>query len=186
MSQPFKFVPRSAVYGQTQHDPDRSSMPSAMPMRPNAGRPGTQAQAHAMPHAHQVELLKGAVVRLQQDRARIVKEANMKLGAMATKVRQYQEFIRTAYGPGVQVPGMPPVDVGVPTHALRNPYVATTDGGRGAPPAQSFNPNAGNPRDAAGAPGDRAQTVHESVRAAEDAIFYGEGDAAFYQGGEDD
>lgn len=181
----FKFVRRSDVFGQTQHDPDRTSMPTAMPMRPGAGAPGDRARP-AMPVTQQVELLKGALVRMKNDRDRIVAEANRKLQAFAGRVRQLEGLVRTAYSPGVQVPGSGQVDVGVPTHAMRNPNLYGTDGGRGAPPAQPFDPRAGNPRDAAGPPGDRAQTMHETVRAAEDAIFYGAGDAAFYDGGEND
>jgi hypothetical protein len=80
----------------------------------------------------------------------------------------------------------PGYDVGVPTHTLRNPNLYTTDGGRGAPPAQTSHASAGNPHDAAGAPHTQARTVEEAVRNAEDAIFYGRGDAAFYEGGEND
>jgi hypothetical protein len=134
----------------------------------------------------QVALLKGQLAKVHNDRVRIVNEANKKLGALVTRVRQLEGMLRTTYAPGVQVPGRGAVDVGVPTHTLRNPNIYTVDGARGAPPAQPVYAPAGNPYDAAGNPNDSAQTVHESVRAAEDAIFYGSGDAAFYEGGEND
>lgn len=184
----FRFVPRSAVYGQNIAEdsvPSRTaqarSMPTAraLPLRTGAG---PRVHQGAMPDAHQVELLKGEVVRLRQDRDRIVKEANAKLGALVGRVKQLEGYMRTAYAPGVQVPGRGQVDVGVPTHTLRNPYLYSVEGAKGAPPARMDPAHAGNPRDAAGAPGDTAHDAHETVRAAEDALFYGEGDAVFYQG----
>lgn len=180
----FRFVPRSAVFGQTTVEPD-GSMPQARMMDPRAGRPGTQAQG-AMPAVQAVALLKGQLVKVHADRARIVKEANAKLGALVARVRQLEGALRVAYSPNAGTPGQGQVDQGVPTHALRNPNVYTTAGGRGAPPAQPLYDAAGNPGDAAGNPDSGAQSVHETVRAAEDAIFYGRGDSAFYEGGEND
>lgn len=183
-----RLVPRSAVYGQTMEDgtPSRAqqarSMPGVQMMNPHAGAPGTATQDPRLV----IQQLRAVAQKIHNDRARIVKEANAKLGALANRVRQLEGFIRTSYAPGAQIPGMPPVDVAVPTHAVRNPNVYTVDGGRGAPPAQSMDPNAGNPHDSAGPPGTAARSHEETVREAQDALFYGRGDAAFYEGGEND
>lgn len=182
----FRIVPRSAVYGDDSREEQRRSMPVAMPMQPHAGRPGTAAYNPHLALEQQNRQLKAALQKVLADRQRIVKEANAKLSALGGRVRQLEGFIRTGYSPNPQAPGRGQVDVGVPTHAMRNPNIYTTDGGQGAPPAQVFDPSAGNPHDSAGPPGTGARTVHESVRAAEDAIFYGRGDAAFYEGGEND
>jgi hypothetical protein len=181
----FKFVKRSAA-GYPSLGAD---MPVARPMPIQAGAPrdaATPAHIALQRLQQQNALLKNALAKVAADRARVVKEANTKLGALVTRNRQLEGLVRTAYSPGVQAPGRGPVSVGVPTHALENPNVQYVDGGRGAPAAVPFNPAAGNPHDAAGSPRDAAHPVHETVRAAEDAIFYGEGDAAFYSGGEND
>ncbi len=178
----FKFVKRSAA-GYPGYSDD---MPVARPMPLQAGAPRDAAVPVHIALQQQNARLKNALAKVTADRARIVKEANAKLGALVTRNRQLEGLVRTAYSPGAQAPGVPPVGVGVPTHALRNPNVQYVDGGRGAPAAVPFNPAAGDPRDAAGPPNDAVSPARETVRAAEDAIFYGEGDAAFYSGGEND
>lgn len=199
----FKIVPRSAVYGAAPEAgmpgtagpwPKSPNWPTVEPDRLRAGR-GATVDYNATPHDHRVAMMNGEIVRLrkanqmlaQQNKA-IVARANAQLGAMARQIQHLSGLpprgqpVRTAYSPQTQTPGKQPVDVGVPTHTLRNPYVEYVEGAHGAPPAAEQHEHTGNPRDAAGNPHDRAHAAHETVRAAEDAIFYGDGESAFYSG----
>lgn len=183
----FRVVPRSAVFGQPSVDANgHESMPTAYTQALHTGRGATASPAH--PALVQIQVLKQALAKERADKQRIVKLANQRLSALLGHVRQLEGLVRTGYAPGAQVAGGrgPGFDVGVPTHAMRNPNLYTVDGARGAPPAQASHTPAGNPHDAAGAPHDRAQTAAETVRSAEDAIFYGRGDSVFYEGGEND
>jgi hypothetical protein len=183
----FRIVPRSALYGQPTVDQNGTeSMPAAYTQALHAGRGTSVNPAH--PALVRIQALQQALAKAQADKQRIVKLANQRLSALMNRIQQLEGFVRTGYAPGAQAEGGqgPGYDVGVPTHTLRNPYLRTVDGARGAPPAQASHTPAGNPRDAASSPGTGAQTVEASVRQAEDAIFYGRGDAAFYEGGEND
>ncbi len=177
-----KFVPRSAVFG-----PGAADSPVAQQQHLQVGPPPRAQPFQA--DVHQVELLKGEVVRLRQQRDALVKEANTRLATQANRIRQLEGFIRQRIGPmrvgytsQPQTPGRPPVSVGVPTHAMRNPNVEMVNGGARAPVAVPMAPAAGNPHDSAGPANDAARSAHETVRMAEDALFYGQGDSAFYEG----
>lgn len=183
----FRIVPRSAVFGQSHVDYNGTeSMPQAYTQALGVGR-GASVTAGG-PAFVKIQALQQALARERSDKQRIVKLANQRLSALLGHIKQLEGYVRAGYAPGVQAAGGsgPGYDVGVPTHALRNPYLRTVDGARGAPPAQAAGAAAGNPHDAAGNPGTQAQTVEQAVRNAEDAIFYGRGDAAFYEGGEND
>lgn len=183
----FRVVPRSAVYGASHTDGNGvESMPAAYTQALHAGRGASVSAAH--PAFVKIQALQQALQRERVDKQRIVKLANQRLSALLGHIKQLEGYVRAGYAPGVQAAGGqgPGYDVGVPTHTLRNPNLYTVDGGRGAPPAQPSHSPAGNPHDAAGASGTQARTVEEAVRNAEEAIFYGRGDAAFYEGGEND
>lgn len=190
----FKFLPRSAVFGVDPTE-GRAGLPARPGLRAVARRPAAVPRVPmAAPRAPTASMPAQAVTRIQQLQAALIQQRQItqkavrQLGAYAARVRQLEQQLRVGYSPDVQQPSAPgtAVDVGVPTRALRNPYLETSDGGRGAPPAVPVNASAGAPGTAAHAPGDRASDARATVRAAEDAIFYGDAEAAFYEGDEED
>lgn len=144
-----KLMQMQAAQGRAR----QTSMPS-MPVAVPAGTRAYTAEQKVM-------LLQGALQKVTADRARIVKEANAKLGALASRVRQLEQHLRTAYAPGTQKTTVP-VQPDVPLTPMQPAAVQQAEAAQPMSDAQA------------------------RVQAAEDALFYGNGDSAFYEGGEND
>lgn len=154
-----RFVPRSAVFGKTAEDVQAAQPQQAQRAPLRAVPQQQQAARPAQPSTQREQLLVQAVMKLKADRARIVNEANKKLGALAARVRQLEGALR-GYMPVPPAPAYAAMPNAVPA---AEQVVDMTP-----PPAQATTPDA------------------ERVQAAQDALFYGRGDSAFYEGGEND
>lgn len=163
----------------------QAMVPMAHGMDPRAGNPGTAA-ADA-----RIATLEANVAALA-DAHNAAMQQNAQLKAhIGTLARQNQQFaqhfnglvraINVGYSPepATNAPGQQ-ISAGIPTHTYRGSTTRATlvNGAVGTPPAQPLNARAGAPGTAAGAPGTAAQRL----ASAQDNVFYGDGDSAFYEG----